>query len=156
MRKKQIMTKIAELDTTQEDVSLNGHNDKWKTFDDDRELRAHIFSKKPAEQLVEVPEWDVKVLCRSLPPADQSAIKKVATNKETNMIDYADHFSLVAMAGCYNPKTGGKFFRKEDLEWLEHTSDGAIINILALTILRLSKMLFKSSGESQTEQIRKN
>lgn len=132
------MTETAELDTTQEQTSPNGHT--WLTFNDNNALLQHILSKKSAEELVEVSEWNVKILCRALNAKDRFEIQELAENKETQRFDFRPYLHLVVIAGCYNPATGNKVFSESHKDVLQH-ADGAVIARLALTILRLSHML---------------
>jgi hypothetical protein len=149
------MTEMVELDTTKEEASPNGHN-KWQTYDDDQALLNHIFSKKPAEKLISVPEWEIEVLCRALNSKDRITIQKASYNETTKFTNYRDAFVLIVMAGCYNPTTGHKIFTASHRAMLEENPDGAIVEELAMQILHLSKLLFPTSGQSQTEQTRKN
>jgi hypothetical protein len=48
---------------------------------------------------------------------------------------------LVVMNGCYNPTTDKQTFSAKHKDLLMRTMDGGPIELLALTILRLSKML---------------
>lgn len=139
-----------ELDTTKEtEVSPNGHDSQWKVFDDDQAFLSHILSKKPAEKLVEIPEWDVKVLCRAVNVADRIAIEKLCYDTETERTDYRKDFYAVVMAGCFNPVTGKKIFTESSRKTLMRNS-GPIVR-LAMAVLRLSGMLL-----SEQENARKN
>jgi hypothetical protein len=60
------MAKTAELDTKKEaPPDLNGHGES------DEEFLQHITSKEPAEELLDVPEWDKQVLCKALYPGSR-------------------------------------------------------------------------------------
>lgn len=144
------MAELAELDTTKETPSSNGHDDTWLTFNDDNALLQHILSKKPAEELVEVPEWRAKVLCRALYAGERIEIDALAYNKDTKMINYSKFSHLVVLYGCCNPVTGNRIFSEEHKQALE-TQDGGAIARLAMTILRLSHML-----TSDVENAKKN
>ena len=130
----------AELDTTKEVASPNGHDATWQTFDDDSAFLQHILSKKPAEKLVEVPEWNAKVLCRALYASERIEIDVLAYNKETKITNYSKVSHLVVLYGCRNPVTGNRIFSEKHKQALE-TQDGGAIASLAITILRLSHML---------------
>jgi hypothetical protein len=83
------MTETAELDTKQEAApSQNGHDEAWKSFDTDDALLQHIIAKEPAEELVEVPEWECQslvqsALCRS---AYQGGLVSVRCQNETHKL----------------------------------------------------------------------
>lgn len=145
------MTEAAELDTKQEEASHNGHGATFQTFDDDSALLKHIMSKKPAEKLVEVPEWEVEVLCKALGAEARVDVQIKSSDEETRRYDYRKQFGLIAMYGCYNPITGKRIFRESHLAALSREQDGEAIERLAITILRLSRML-----SDDTEQVKKN
>lgn len=133
------MVETAELDTKQESVSPNGHDATWQSFEDDQAFLAHILSKKPAEELVEVPEWDVKILCRALNAEHRLKVQMAAYDTKTKLSDYRKHFPLVTMGGAVNPVTGKLAFTEAHRDFLEQ--HGGVVERLAVTILRLSRML---------------
>lgn len=135
-----------ELDTTKEAPAPNGHDATWRSFDDDNALLQHILSKKPAEELVEVPEWGAKVLCRALYASERIEVDALAFNRETNLYYYGKVSHLIVLYGCCNPVTRNRIFKEEHKEALA-TQDGGAIARLAMTILRLSHML-KSDAEN--------
>lgn len=132
------MAETAELDTTQEAPPTNGHG--YQSFDDDQALLSHILSKKPAEQLVDVPEWGVQILCRALSAKSRVEIQLAAYDKESKRADFRKVMDLVVIAGCFNPATGKPVFTESHRAALA-LADGGAIERLALTILRLSRML---------------
>ena len=141
-----------ELDTTQEEVaSPNGHDATWEVFDDDQAFLKHILSKKPAEEVVEVPEWGVKVLCRALNAEVRIEIQMAAYDDKTKRTDYRRVFHTIVMAGCHNPTTGNKIFTASHRETLMRQQDGYAIERLAFAVLRLSHMLL-----NETERAKKN
>jgi hypothetical protein len=156
------MAETAELDTTQEAPSPNGHDDTWQTFDDDGAFLQHILSKKPAEQIVDVPEWNVRVLCRALNAEHRIEVETRAFNKETKLTNYVSVSHLVLMYGCYNPTTGNPvFYSPDDNEAqvkqkeatmktvLMRQQDGGAIERLALTILHLSRMIAEDAERAK-------
>lgn len=138
------MAETIELEAKAEEASPNGHT--WQTFDDDQAFLQHILSKKPAEELVEVPEWEVKVLCRALSAKDRVEVQIAAFDEQSKRIDYRKCFHLIAMAGCYNPTTGHKVFTESHKDVLLREQDGAAIERLAMVLLRLSHMLLGESA----------
>lgn len=158
------MAKIVELDTTKEAPSSNGHDDTWQSFDSDDAFLEHILSKKPAEKLVEVPEWNVRVLCIALNAEHRIEIETQAYDAKTKTTNYVKVSHLVLMYGCYNPTTRNPVFysvndndlvRKQKENQMKTTlmreQDGGAIERLALTILRLSRMIV-----SDAENAKKN
>lgn len=138
-----------ELDTKTETVSANGHDDTWKVFDDDQAFLSHILSRKPAEELVDVPEWEVKILCRALNAEKRIEAQIAAYDEKTKRVDYRSVFHLIVMAGCFNPTTGRKVFTSSHRDALMREQDGGVIERLGLTILRLSGMLLGDSERAK-------
>lgn len=146
------MAETAELETKQEEASHNGHDASWKTFDSDQELLQHILSKKPAEKLVDIPEWEIQVLCRSLSANARIEVDAKAWDAETKTTDFRRVLYLIAMRGCYNPTTGKPFFtEKSEKVLMGPEGESGPIARLAFTVLRLSRLL-----ASDMEQAKKN
>jgi len=129
------------LDTTQEAAAPNGHDEAWQSFDDDGAFLQHILSKEPAEELVEVPEWNVKILCKALDAESRIEVETLAYNAETKKTNYSKVSPLVALYGCYNPNTGNRVFSESHKDVLKAPQHGGAVVRLALTILRISGML---------------
>lgn len=130
-----------ELDTTQETPSTNGHDEHWQTFDDDQAFLQHILSQRPAEKLVEVPEWEVRILCRALSAESRIEVQTRAYDERTKTTDFRRVFHLVVIGGCYNPATGGRVFSEKHKAALMQVADGSAVERLAITVLQLSRML---------------
>lgn len=145
------MSEVTTLDTTQEEVSANGHDTTFQTFDDDSAFLQHILSRKPAEKLVDVPEWGVQVLCRALSAETRIDAQMAAYDEKTNRTNYRKCFPLIVVAGCCNPTTGNRIFTESHKNALMREQDGVVIERLALVILRLSRML-----ADDAEQAKKN
>jgi hypothetical protein len=135
------MAETVEFDTKQEPASPNGHDDAWQTFDTDDALLAHITSKEPAEELIEVPEWGVKVLCKALDAEGRIMVDTQAYNTETKRTNYSKVPHVIVMYGCYNPKTGNRVFSEGHENVLKEPRHGGAVYRLAATILRLSGMV---------------
>lgn len=145
------MAETAELDTTQEQASPNGHNADWLTFDTDDALLAHIIEKKPTEEVVPVPEWNVKILCKMLDGEGRIMVEAAAWDPKTKRTNYSKASHLIVLYGCYHPTTGNRVFSKEHEGMLKQPQHGGAVALLAVTILRLSRML---GGD--VEQAKKN
>jgi len=145
------MQQTTELDTTQEAAPQNGHSDTWQTFDDDSAFLSHILSKKCAEKLIEVPEWSAKVMCRALNAEGRIEVQIQAYDEMTKRTDFRKAFYLVLIHGCYNPTTGNRIFNESHRDILMRQQDGSAVELLAMTILRLSRML-----PDDTERAKKN
>lgn len=133
-------TETEALDTTQEEApSPNGHDDTWQTFDDNTALWQHITAEKPPEELVEVVEWKVKILCKMLDAEGRVRVEGKAYDKKMKNIDYRRALDLLVIYGCYNPTTGKRCFKEEhSAELLKH---GGPTALLAMTVLCLSGMV---------------
>lgn len=136
--------------TTTEKEEATPTGEEWLSFDDDNAFLQHILSQKPAEKLVEVPEWSAKVLCRALNAEHRIEIETAAYDKETKLTNFSKVSHLVVLYGCCNPVTGNRIFNEKHKRALE-TQDGGAIERLAITILRLSRML-----ASDSERAKKN
>lgn len=134
------MIETPELDTTQETPSPNGHDDTWQSFASDDALLQHILSKKPAEELVEIPEWGVKILCKSLDAERRIEVEALAWDTGTRRANYGKVSHLIALYGSYNPQTGNRVFTDVHKDMLKQPTHGSSVVRLALTILRLSGM----------------
>jgi len=137
----------AELDTAQEKGSPNGHDDTWQSFDDDDALLQHIISSEPSEELVDVAEWNVKLLCRTLDAAGRIAVEAKSYDKETKTTDYRRAFDTVVIHGCYNPQTAKPFFKEKHSSFL--LAHGGPTVRLAMTILRISRMLPEDANRAK-------
>ncbi len=116
-------------------------NEEWLSFDDDAAFLQHIVNQKPAEEIVPIPEWKTEVLCKALNAESRTSVAEVAYDPETKLTNYRKAFHLVVMGGCHNPMTGKQTFSAKHKDLLMRQMDGGPIELLALKILRLSKML---------------
>ena len=113
---------------------------------DDYSLYQAILNKKPPEQLLDIPEWGVQILCKALPAAHRVRLQIVALDKATQTINYSKHFYEIVCHGCRNPETGQPIFKPEQESLFMESGDidSVPIEKLALTVLRLSRLI---SGE---------
>jgi hypothetical protein len=123
--------------------------DSFFESDDDAAFLNNILSKKPAEKLVDVPEWNTKILCKALNAADRMKIQLAAFDEKNKTTDWRNTFHLVMMCGCYNPKTERRIFNEKHKDILMRQQDGATIELLAFTILRLSRMVAADSDNAK-------
>lgn len=146
----------AELDSKQEDQpSPNGKVENattdWLELDDFAFIQ-QISAVEPVEELVEVPEWKMKVLCKALPATERFAIHGLAYDSQTRITDYKKAMFEILLACCFNPKTGHKAFRESHRNMLMHDPrHGVAVERLYLTIMRISRMFF-----SMQESTKKN
>lgn len=134
------MAETTELDTKQEETpSPNGHDETWKTFDSDDALLQHILSSAPSDELVDIPEWGVQLLCKGLDVQGRLAVEAKAWDKKEKTTDYRRAFDVAVIHGCYNPQTRKPFFKEEHSAFL--LANGGPTARLAMVILRLSRIL---------------
>jgi hypothetical protein len=116
---------------------------------DDYSLYQSILNKKPPEKLLDVPEWETQILCKALPAAYRVRLQLEALDQEKQIYDYSTHFYEIVCHGCYNPETGKLIFKPEQESLFMESGDidGTPIEALALTVLRLSKLI-KVKGEA--------
>jgi len=124
----------------EETTTVSTDND-WLSFDDDMAFLQHIISNKPAEKLVEIPEWKTRVLCKALNAESRIEVQMAAYDAKARTTDFRKAFHLVVQGGCYNPATGTQIFSAKHKDILMRQMDGGPIENLALVILRLSRML---------------
>lgn len=141
---------MEEIIASEIEEHQNGHIE-WKTFNDDQALLQYILTKKPAEELIEIPEWGIKILCKAMNAETRIKIQIAAYDEKTKRTDYRNVFAMIVMAGCFNPATNHKIFTESHKDVLMKQQDGAVVEKLSLAILRLSGML-----SSDSERTRKN
>lgn len=136
------MAETAELDTKKEEApSPNG-------FESDEAFLQHIISKEPAEDIVEVPEWGVKVLCKALYADARIEVQSLAHDSATSRMNYAPHVHLIVLYGAYNPATGNRTFSDAHKEMLQDPRHAGAVVRLASVILRISGMLLGNDVEN--------
>ena len=110
---------------------------------DDYNLYQTILNKKPPEKLLDIPEWGVEILCKALPATHRVKIQLKATDKEKGTVDYSNHFYEIVCHGCRNPETGNPIFKPEQEKLYMESGDidGNPITLLAISVLRLSKLI---------------
>ena len=132
-----------ELDTKQEAApSQNGHDEKWQTFASDDAMLQHIASiEEPAEEIIEIPEWGVKVLCKALDPEGRVVVEGMAYDAETKRSNYGKVAHLFALYGTYNPTTGRRVFSAAHEGMLKAPKNGGPVARIFMVVFRLSGIL---------------
>ncbi len=133
----------------EEQPSTNGHDTTWQEFDSNTALLRHIFSAEIPEKIVELPRWNVKILCRSLDSPTLIRVQMACYDEEKKTTDYRKDLISVVIEGCYNPVNKNKVFTESHRANLKRY--GVEVNLLASTILSLSGVL-----PSEKENTRKN
>lgn len=90
---------------------------------------------RPVE-LVDVPEWGVKLEIRGLMSGERTALLKAAAGPD-GQTQLADILSQLVVLCAYEPDTGERVFAPEDVAILERKS-GAVVEQVAQVAARLS------------------
>lgn len=104
------------------------------------DLSAKILSAQDIEsELVEVPQWDVSVLVKSMTAKDRSVMISNALDNDGNFNLQQVLPDLVLLC-TYDPETGERVFKNSDRDALVSKS-AAPIELIANVAMRLSGML---------------
>lgn len=100
-------------------------------------LRDKIKAASDVEsEVVDVPQWDVKIEVRNMTGLSRARLLKKATNEDGD-IDLESMYPAILVASCYDPDEGTAVFEAEDSSWINDKSAGPIER-LAQVALRLS------------------
>lgn len=101
------------------------------------------------EEIVDVPEWDVKILVRSLTGKERAELLNVCMTPG-GQVDFKKLYPMLLIATCYDPETKEKIFEPADKDWLNMKS-GAVIEKIASVATKLSGL-----GTDELVKARKN
>ena len=90
-------------------------------------------------EVVEVPEWDVKIEVRSMTGRERAQMMQQAFDQEAGEVIIERFYPEVVIATAFDPETGEKVFQPGDGEWLNAKNAGALERV-AQVGLRLSGM----------------
>lgn len=88
------------------------------------------------EEVVEVEEWDCKVLVRGLSGKDRSEILNNALTNN-NRFDFSKVYPDLVIATAFDPETKEKIFKKTDRDAINNKSGSALEKIAGVAV-RLS------------------
>lgn len=118
------------------------------SFDDDQAFIGHIMSQEIPKELVEVPEWNVTILCQPPDAAAYYILQQKAFDEESQRYNYNKVFYELLMEGCCNPATGGKVF---------HESQRTMVMRYPVVVQRLAAAVLKLSNPGAgNDSIKKN
>lgn len=100
-----------------------------------REIVASVDDS--AMEVVDVPEWGVKLEVRSMTGAERAKTFERAQNPETGTVDYAKVNPAIIIATVFDPETGEQVFGPDDEKMLNSKS-AAVTERLGRIALRLS------------------
>lgn len=100
-------------------------------------IRDQIMSAKDTHsELVDIPEWGVKLEIRSMSGASR-AILMQGSVESGGQVDMAQVYPDLIIQTCFDPETGEPVFQEEDRD-LILSKNGAILDRLAEVATRLS------------------
>ena len=102
------------------------------------ELRSKILgSKDLPSEIVEVPQWKVKVKVVGMSAGARGLLIEKSMNKKTGELDFTKLYPLLVVDTVYDPDTDEKVFEHDDIEELLKKS-GAAMEVIGQAALRLS------------------
>ena len=127
------------LDTTDEIASPNGTID-WLDPEDELAMRQLIFQAQDIkEEIIPVREWRLKVLVRGMTGIQRAQYLAIARDQAGAMDFKRMYFDLVQMC-CLHPKTRKPIFKVADRQEVLFQKNGAILDMLASAVIRLSQL----------------
>jgi hypothetical protein len=102
------------------------------------ELKKSILDADDIQsEIVEVPEWNVKVEVRGMNGRDRANFLKRSTNPVDGTLDYDKFYPELLIGTLFDPETGEKVFEGPDRDSL-NTKSGKALERLATVAQRLS------------------
>lgn len=108
------------------------------------------------EEMVEVPEWDVKIMVRGMTGKGRANFLRRSTDPVTGNIQYENFYPELVIACSFDPETGEQIFDPADRDMLNSKS-GMALGRVADVAQRLSGLggddieeAKKDSGEIQS------
>lgn len=81
-------------------------------------------------EIIDVPEWDVKIECRGLTAGDGVRfLNRISRNGEVDRENFAAELLIVS---CYDPDTGKRVFEDADRDMLKQKSATAVNRVSAV------------------------
>jgi hypothetical protein len=109
----------------------------WKEIPTAKDMRAYIFAKDDIlEEIVEVSEWDVKILVRGMTGKQRSKVMQGALRPDGTP-DLERMYPDMCIATCYHPTEKVLLFTPADRDALNAKS-GGVLEKLAMTAAKLS------------------
>jgi hypothetical protein len=120
------------------------------------ELRKSIFEADDiGREVVDVPEWEVKVEVRGMNGKARATFLRRATNPADGTLEYEKFYPELLIATIHDPESGEKVFESADRDAINEKS-GAALERLALVAQRLSGLgaadVEAAKGNSESSQ----
>lgn len=104
-----------------------------------------------SQELVEVPEWGVTVLVRSMSARQRAEFAAYidSAQKDGGVVHSIESlWQVVLLNCCFDPDTNEAVFDAEDIEWLMGEKSGIVIDRLANACLEVSGLREKAVDEA--------
>jgi hypothetical protein len=155
MTQEQQISETALLETDTAETSENGAKPEpvvnYQEFETSDLLRAHIFNVSDIlEEVVNVPEWGVRILVKALTARERARILKSSGTAIPGQTDMEKLYPDMVIASCYHAASHKPVFKPSDRDALNGKMSG-IVERLAMVCIRLSGL-----DKASQEQIRKN
>jgi hypothetical protein len=99
-------------------------------------------------EIVNIPEWDVKVEVRSMSARQRAALQTLLNNETVEVgAKQEQMWAFLLGSCCFDPETGDNVFSDEDMDWLFDHSAFAPIDRLATACLNVSAVMKGASDE---------
>jgi len=129
------MTEAKPGETTLPDKEAKPVN--WVELPTAKDMRAYIFSKQDIlEELVEVPEWDLKILVRGMNGKQRAKVMQGALRPDGTP-DLEKMYPDFVIATCYHPVEKVLLFQAADRDELNKKA-GGVLERLAMKAAALS------------------
>ena len=99
-------------------------------------------------QIIEVPEWDVRVEVRSMSARQRTALQNLINDETVDAGTRQEQmWAFLLTTCCFDPENGEAVFSDEDMEWLFTHKAFAPIDRLATACLNVSAVLKGSDDQ---------
>ena len=120
---------------------------EWQTTENENDLRSLIFQTPDlVEQLVEVPEWRIKVLVRALTGKERTNLVKDCMQRDGTM-DIGKLYPTLVVMTSRHPLTNKPIFKPSDRDMLLSKA-GSVLDRIALVAAKISGLDAQSAQDA--------
>ena len=102
-------------------------------------------------EIIDVPEWDVKIELRSMTALQRSLMQVEWADTEEQSA--AVLYQTVLQHCCFDPDTGDQVFNEEDSEWILADKSAQVVDRVAQACLKVSGLSADSIDESGKDSL---
>jgi len=102
-------------------------------------------------EIIDVPEWDVKIELRSMTALQRSLMQVEWADTEEQSA--AVLYQTVLQHCCFDPDTGDQVFNEEDSEWILAEKSAQVVDRVAQACLKVSGLSADSIDESGKDSL---